>query len=121
MNLERKYTPVLHEAIYSLVITGRSEDYWTAVCLGDNCFETESRFEQQEQVEYLDGGIYPITFQPDDAGVENSARIRSPRAYSLLALAKQAEMIVDHHTYIQELFKTSLDVGVGFNLFSIPT
>ncbi|KAJ3471908.1 hypothetical protein MRS44_002007 [Fusarium solani] len=40
---------VLHEAIYSLTVTGKSDKYWTATCLDDDFFLEEPRLPTQEE------------------------------------------------------------------------
>ncbi|KAM0547017.1 hypothetical protein ACHAPJ_010560 [Fusarium lateritium] len=94
---------VLHEAVYSLMITGRSEQYSTTVCLNDDFFDEESRLADEEEILHLDGTEDPITFQAE------LKRTRSPRAYALVALAKQLEKIVEYHTNNCERLKESLD------------
>ncbi|KAF4995876.1 hypothetical protein FGRMN_4833 [Fusarium graminum] len=44
--------PVLHEAVYSLMITGPSEDHWTAVCLDDDIL-TESHSRRRRQINQI--------------------------------------------------------------------
>ncbi|KAF4963839.1 hypothetical protein FSARC_8199 [Fusarium sarcochroum] len=99
---------VLHEAVYSFMITGRSELYWTAVCLDDDFFDEESRLADEEEIEHLDGIADPITFQAE------LERTRSPRAYSLIALGKELEKIVEYHKNTQERLKESLDFYTTF-------
>ncbi|KAL5616143.1 hypothetical protein FOBRF1_004891 [Fusarium oxysporum] len=94
---------VLHEAVYSLVITGRSERYWTAVCLDDNFFEEEPRLAEEEIVEASED---PIIIQ---AELKATGITRSPRAYALASLEKELEKIVEYHGNVQDWFSKSLD------------
>ncbi|KAH7269391.1 uncharacterized protein BKA55DRAFT_588120 [Fusarium redolens] len=94
---------VLHEAVYSLVITGRSERYWTAVCLDDDFFEEEPRLAEEEVVEASED---PIIIQ---AELKATGTTRSPRAYALASLEKELEKIVEYHGNVQDWFSKSLD------------
>ncbi|KAI3574146.1 hypothetical protein IWW34DRAFT_836885 [Fusarium oxysporum f. sp. albedinis] len=94
---------VLHEAVYSHVITGRSELYWTAVCLGDGFFEEEPRLAKEEIVEASED---PIIIQ---AELKATGATRSPRAYALTYLEKELEKIIECHGNVQDWFSKSLD------------
>ncbi|KAF9774981.1 hypothetical protein IL306_006980 [Fusarium sp. DS 682] len=93
---------VLHEAVYSLMITGRSERYWTAVCLDDDFFDEIPRLEE----EGLEGSVDPIIIQ---AELKARGTTRSPRAYALAALEKELEKVVEYHGDVQDWFTKSLD------------
>ncbi|KAF4457961.1 hypothetical protein F53441_216 [Fusarium austroafricanum] len=95
---------VLHEAVYSLTTTGRSEQYSTTVCLDDDFFDEEPGTPEDEDIVRLDGTEDPIIREAE------LKRTRSPRAYSLVALAKQLEKIVEYHGNIQECLKKSMDI-----------
>jgi hypothetical protein len=102
--------PILHEAVYSFILTGCSENYWTAVCLDDDYFDEESRLADEEEIEHVeDCQDDPIIFQ---AELETT---RLPRSYALTALAKELEKIVEYHGDIQECLKTSIDHYVSVN------
>ncbi|KAF4439997.1 hypothetical protein FACUT_3772 [Fusarium acutatum] len=94
---------VLHEAVYSLVITGRSERYWTAVCLDDDFFEEEPRLAEEDIVEASED---PIIIQ---AELKATGTTRSPRAYALASLEKELEKIVEYHGNVQDWFSKGLD------------
>ncbi|KAM0343197.1 hypothetical protein ACHAPU_008790 [Fusarium lateritium] len=97
---------VLHVAVFSLMVTGRSEHYSTTVCLDDDFFDEESRLMNAEEIENLGfgGSPDPIIYQP------NAQRAPSPRAYSIMALSKELEKIVEYHGNDQECLKKSLDI-----------
>lgn len=94
---------VLHEAVYLHVIIGRSELYWTAVCLGDGFFEEEPRLAKEEIVEASED---PIVIQ---AELKATGATRSPRAYALTYLEKELEKIIECHGNVQDWFSKSLD------------
>ncbi|KAF5635473.1 arginyl-tRNA synthetase [Fusarium tjaetaba] len=95
---------VLHVAVFSLMITGRSEQHSTTVCLDDEFFDQESRLMSDEEIESLAGREDPITLQPE------FKRARSPRAYLLVALEGQLERIVDYHANAQDRLKYSTEL-----------
>ncbi|EMT61293.1 hypothetical protein FOC4_g10014347 [Fusarium odoratissimum] len=94
---------VLHEAVYSHVITGRSEHYWTAVCLDGVFFEEEPRRAEEEIVEASED---PVIIQVE---LKATGTTRSPRAYALAYLEKELEKIVEYHGNVQDWFSKSLD------------
>lgn len=98
---------VLHVAVFSLMITGRSEQHSTTVCLDDEFFDQESRLMSEEEVESLAGREDPITLQPE------FKRARSPRAYLLVALEGQLERVVDYHANAQDRLKNSIELYVS--------
>ncbi|KAI3574145.1 hypothetical protein IWW34DRAFT_836884 [Fusarium oxysporum f. sp. albedinis] len=91
---------VLHEGVFSFMVTGQSDNYWTAICLNDEFFE--------EDPGLLDDEIPPvdpiIQIPPPSAG-----NFWSPRAYALLALGLQLEKIIEHHRDVHYHLKISLD------------
>ncbi|KAF5558645.1 arginyl-tRNA synthetase [Fusarium mexicanum] len=95
---------VLHVAVFSLMITGRSEQHSTTVCLDDEFFDREPRLMSDEEVESLAGREDPITLQVE------FKRARSPRAYLLVALEGQLERIVDYHANAQDRLKNSIEI-----------
>ncbi|KAF5685183.1 arginyl-tRNA synthetase [Fusarium denticulatum] len=95
---------VLHVAVFSLMITGRSEQHSTTVCLDDEFFDQEPRLMSDEEVESLAGREDPITLQVE------FKRARSPRAYLLVALEGQLERIVDYHANAQDRLKNSIEL-----------
>ncbi|CVK83572.1 hypothetical protein FPRO06_00425 [Fusarium proliferatum] len=98
---------VLHVAVFSLMITGRSEQYSTTVCLDDEFFDQESRLMSDEEVLSVGGREDPITLQPE------FKRARSPRAYLLVALDRQLERIVDYHGNVLERLKNSIEIYIA--------
>ncbi|KAF4467794.1 hypothetical protein FALBO_5329 [Fusarium albosuccineum] len=98
--------PFLHESVFSLMMTGRSEQYWTAVCFDEDFLNLEPRLDTNNETEHLDGAADPITLQ---AVFEATDTIASPRAYSLAAFAMTLKIIAEHHADIQERFQHSLD------------
>ncbi|KAF5973027.1 arginyl-tRNA synthetase [Fusarium bulbicola] len=95
---------VLHAAVFSLMITGRSEQHSTTVCLDDEFFDQEPRLMSDEEVERLAGREDPITLQVE------FKRARSPRAYLLVALEGQLERVVDYHANAQDCLKNSIEL-----------
>jgi hypothetical protein len=104
---------VLHVAVFSLMITGRSEQHSTTVCLDDEFFDQESRLMSDEEIESLAGREDPITLQPE------FKRARSPRAYLLVALEGQLERIVDHHANAQDRLKYSIELYVSCQIVQL--
>ncbi|KAJ3534225.1 hypothetical protein NM208_g7631 [Fusarium decemcellulare] len=98
--------PFLHESVFSLMMTGRSEQYWTAVCFDEDFLNEEPRLDAEEETEHLDGATDPIILQAEFQATDT---IASPRAYSLAAFAMALKIIVEHHADIQERFQHSLD------------
>ncbi|RSL55960.1 hypothetical protein CEP53_006944 [Fusarium sp. AF-6] len=89
----------LHEAVWSFMVTGKSDRYWTAVFFDENPFDEEPRLEVDEGlVEDLD----PIILQD-----EWVIKTTSPRSYALAALIPALSRIVDHHADILDWLKTS--------------
>ncbi|EWY92716.1 hypothetical protein FOYG_06200 [Fusarium oxysporum NRRL 32931] len=86
-----------------LFAIGRSELYWTAVCLGDGFFEEEPRLAKEEIVEASED---PIVIQ---AELKATGATRSPRAYALTYLEKELEKIIECHGNVQDWFSKSLD------------
>lgn len=82
------------------MVTGQSDNYWTAICLNDEFFEEDPRL--------LDDEIPPvdpiIQIPPPSAG-----NFWSPRAYALLALGLQLEKIIEHHRDVHYHLKISLN------------
>lgn len=82
------------------MVTGQSDNYWTAICLSDEFFE--------EDPGLLDDEIPPvdpiIQIPPPSAG-----KFWSPRAYALLALGLQLKKIIEHHRDVHYHLKISLD------------
>ncbi|EEU48123.1 uncharacterized protein NECHADRAFT_75383 [Fusarium vanettenii 77-13-4] len=97
---------ILHEAVYSLTVTGKSDKYWTAACLDDHAFNEESNLESDEETEVLVGKSDPIIFQAEVKKAEVELT-KSPRAYAVAALKIALDKIVEHHGNVQDWFKTS--------------
>ncbi|KAL2675353.1 hypothetical protein Neosp_011537 [[Neocosmospora] mangrovei] len=97
---------ILHEAVYSLTVTGKSDQYWTAACLDDHAFNEESNLESDEETEVLVGKSDPIIFQAEVKKAEVELT-KSPRAYAVAALKIALDKIVEHHGNVQDWFKES--------------
>ncbi|KAF5574378.1 hypothetical protein FPANT_11800 [Fusarium pseudoanthophilum] len=78
-----------YTSICTVMITGVSDRYWTAVCLDDDFFDLEERPEISED-------IIPVGSSSEDQAVEVK-RPASPRAYALQELAGSLERISEHH------------------------
>ncbi|KAL9574383.1 hypothetical protein ACKAV7_001537 [Fusarium commune] len=91
---------VLQEGVFSLMVTGQSDDYWTAVCLDDDFFDEDPRLCDEETP-----AVDPIIQIPPPS----LGSFWSPRAYALLALVLQLEKIIEYHEDIQHHLKISLD------------
>ncbi|RSL64956.1 hypothetical protein CEP54_004427 [Fusarium duplospermum] len=99
---------ILHEAVYSLTVTGKSDKYWTAACLDDHFFDEESNLESDEETLELDGKSDPIIHQ---AVLEAQGDLtKSPRSYAIAALKIALDKIVEHHANILEWFKDSFSL-----------
>jgi hypothetical protein len=97
------------------MVTGHSEHYWTAICLDDDFFDEDSRLTSEDEIERVENcSEDPIILQ-----AELGANRWRPRSYSLAALAKELEKIVDYHKEIQESLKSSIDHYVSFNVSGI--
>ncbi|KAF4963840.1 hypothetical protein FSARC_8200 [Fusarium sarcochroum] len=94
----------LLEAVCSIMVTGRSDRYWTAACLDDDFFDStdDQRLPPEEDIQHVDGGTDPIILKEEN-------KIVSPRAYALAALASALTKIADYHKDIQDRFGTSLN------------
>ncbi|KAI8719895.1 hypothetical protein NCS52_00771800 [Fusarium sp. LHS14.1] len=91
--------PVLHEAVCSLMVTGKSDRYWTAVFLDDDFFDEEPRLTTDEET---------FGWHTDPIILKDEMKTASPRAYALAALAVALDKIVEHHLNIQDYFQASL-------------
>ncbi|KAF5551794.1 hypothetical protein FNAPI_7400 [Fusarium napiforme] len=103
----KDYAISLLEGVCSVVVTGQSNRYWTAVCLNDDLYDgiDEPRLSPEDDMEQLDG--------TDPIIMKLAHRPESPRAYALAALATGLLKVVDCHKDIQEAFRTSLNVHVS--------
>lgn len=107
----------LYKVNYSLMLTGKSDQYWTAVCLNEDSFEDYPRLESEEELE-LEGleeeegaedsedsqrtnDPDPITFTPQDN--------KQPRTYFLQAVATVHKRQAENYEEIKDLFEASLD------------
>ncbi|KAI8417995.1 hypothetical protein FOFC_00557 [Fusarium oxysporum] len=91
------------EAVFSFVISGRSDNYWTAICLNDDSFDEYPRIDDDD---ITDVPTDPIIMKPD---MGNPDLMWSPRSYALLALASQLEKIIEYHKDVQFHLSISLD------------
>ncbi|PCD46203.1 hypothetical protein AU210_001613 [Fusarium oxysporum f. sp. radicis-cucumerinum] len=96
----------LLEGVCSVVVTGQSKEYWTAVCLNDDLYDgtDEPRLSPEDDMEQLDE-IDPIVLK-----MANNPK--SPRAYALAALETGLVKVVDCHKDIQDAFRTSLNLHI---------
>ncbi|EWG36361.1 hypothetical protein FVEG_00427 [Fusarium verticillioides 7600] len=96
----------LVEGVCSVVITGQSKQYWTAVCLNDDLYDgiDEPRLSPEDDMEQLDV-VDPIVLKMGKPP-------KSPRAYALAALATGLVKVVDCHKDIQDSFRTSFNLHV---------
>ncbi|RMJ09624.1 hypothetical protein CDV36_010751 [Fusarium kuroshium] len=95
---------ILHQAVYSLIVTGKSDKYWTAACLDDDFFEEEPRLASDEETLEVLGTTDPILLKAEGSPT------KSPRAYALASLAIALYKTVEHHGNIQDWFKASLSL-----------
>ncbi|RTE79654.1 hypothetical protein BHE90_005831 [Fusarium euwallaceae] len=110
---------ILHEAVYSLTVTGKSDKYWTAACLDDHVFDEESNLESDEETLELDGKSDPIIHQ---AVLEAEGDLtKSPRSYAIAALKMALDKIVEHHVNILDWFKASFSLHTSEAQSKIPT
>ncbi|KAK7404125.1 hypothetical protein QQX98_010083 [Neonectria punicea] len=98
--------PFLYELVCSLMVTGKSDVDWTAVCLNEDSFANAKRFETEDEVE-MDGlipdeEIDPIIQEPKLSKI-------SPRTYFLQAVASFFATVVEDEEDIKERFWTSLN------------
>jgi hypothetical protein len=118
----------LYKVNYSLMLTGKSDQYWTAVCLDEDSFEDYPRLEPDEELEL--GGL-----EKEEEGAEDSEESqrtngpdpitftaqhnKQPRTYFLQAVATAHKRQVENHEEIKDLFETSLDSYVSRILLSV--
>ncbi|ENH61576.1 hypothetical protein FOC1_g10016397 [Fusarium oxysporum f. sp. cubense race 1] len=97
----------LLEGVCSVVVTGQSNRYWTAICLNDDLYDgiDEPRLSPEDNMEQLDG--------TDPIIMKLAHRPESPRAYALAALATGLVKVVDCHKDIQDALRTSLNVHIS--------
>ncbi|KAF5720323.1 hypothetical protein FMUND_4145 [Fusarium mundagurra] len=103
----KDYGISLLEGVCSVVVTGQSNRYWTAVCLNDDLYDgiDEPRLSPEDDMEQLDG--------TDPIIMKLAHRPESPRAYALAALATGLVKVVDCHKDIQDALRTSLNVHIS--------
>ncbi|KAJ4252316.1 hypothetical protein NW762_010913 [Fusarium torreyae] len=106
-------TSILHEAACALVVTGRSERYWTAVFLDEDFYVDQPKLSVEDE-DVVVGSIDPIIIK---AELKATATTASPRAYALTAFALAAALreIVEHHIDIHEEFGASLAQHISSN------
>ncbi|KLO87891.1 Uncharacterized protein Y057_14908 [Fusarium fujikuroi] len=135
---EKKY--FLVEGVCSIVVTGRSDRYWTAACLDDDLCDEEDEprlsIEVEEEEEEQDGEEEEeeeeieeehdesrlsieheddLELEPEEDPITLKVynKTQSPRAYALAALATSLTKIADYHKDIQHQFGTSLNHHVS--------
>ncbi|KAF5975429.1 hypothetical protein FCOIX_7717 [Fusarium coicis] len=84
----------------TVMITGVSDRYWTAVCLDDDFFDIEERPEMSED-------IILVSSSSEHQTVEVK-RPTPPRAYALQALAWHLERISEYHARVHLRFVATL-------------
>ncbi|KAJ9428221.1 hypothetical protein QL093DRAFT_1007450 [Fusarium oxysporum] len=96
--------PYLVEAVYSVVVTGRSDKYWAAACFNDDFFDNtdDQRLSSEDDTEHVAGSTDPITFKEE-------GKTESPRGYALAALASIVLKVADYHKDIEDRFEASLN------------
>ncbi|KAM0222760.1 hypothetical protein ACHAQD_003955 [Fusarium lateritium] len=92
----------LVEGVCSIVVTGKNDRYWTAVCFNDDLTadEDEPRLSTEDEVQHVAGETDPIVIKQENENV-------SPRAYALAALATALKKVSDYHRDIQ------IEVGIS--------
>ncbi|RKK69913.1 hypothetical protein BFJ69_g12333 [Fusarium oxysporum] len=100
---------ILHQAVYSLLVTGHNSNYWVAVCLDEDFSGKELRLAHGNKGENNHLHEDPITAEPCLKVTQ------SPQAYSLMALTRQLEKIVKHHGQILECLRESLTIHASIS------
>ncbi|KAF5686494.1 hypothetical protein FDENT_5758, partial [Fusarium denticulatum] len=97
----------LVEGVCSVLVTGQSNQYWTAVCLNDDLYDgiDEPRLSPEDYMEQLD--------ETDPIILKLAHRPESPQAYALAALATGLVKVVDCHKDIQDAFRTSFNLHIS--------
>ncbi|KAG7437152.1 hypothetical protein Forpi1262_v000444 [Fusarium oxysporum f. sp. raphani] len=96
---------VLQEGVFSVMITGQSDNYWTAICLDDDFFDEHPRLCDDE----IPASDPIIQIPPPSPG-----GFWSPRAYALQALVLQLGKIIEYHEDVRYHLKISLDHYVSY-------
>ncbi|SCO28771.1 uncharacterized protein FFNC_00531 [Fusarium fujikuroi] len=142
---EKKY--FLVEGVCSIVVTGRSDRYWTAACLDDDLCDEEDEprlsIEVEEEEEEQDGEEEEeeeeieeehdesrlsieheddLELEPEEDPITLKVynKTQSPRAYALAALATSLTKIADYHKDIQHQFGTSLNHHTPNSWYGTP-
>ncbi|KAF5627182.1 hypothetical protein F25303_10891 [Fusarium sp. NRRL 25303] len=98
-NASSSNTLILQEGVFSLMVTGQSDEYWTAVCLDDDFKEDPCLFDDETLA------VDPIIQIPP----LSPRNFWSPQAYALLSLEQQLEQIIEYHEDVQHHLKKSFD------------
>ncbi|KAH7010528.1 hypothetical protein EDB80DRAFT_573058 [Ilyonectria destructans] len=100
-NTERQ--TFLYQGVSSIMLTGKNDQYWTAVCLDEDFSGEEARLtSDDETLDELGTPTDPILAKADcDA-------TKSPREYAFAALATSLLRIVEHHGDVQDCYSKSL-------------
>lgn len=106
---------ILHQAVYSLLVTGHNSNYWVAVCLDEDFSGKELRLAHGNKGENNHADDDPIITE-SRLGVTTS-----PQPYSLTALTRQLQRIVKHHGQILECLRNSLTLHVCYPVPSYHT
>jgi hypothetical protein len=100
----------IHEVVSSALITGQSDNYWTAFFLNEDLFQEPQKQRLQADAELdEDGG----TTDPITMTEETAATFQHPRVYGLQTLVSQLDMILEHQWAIERCFRESLDAFVS--------
>ncbi|KAF9774980.1 hypothetical protein IL306_006979 [Fusarium sp. DS 682] len=102
----------LVEGVCSIVVTGRTDRYWTAACLNDDLSEEDD----EPRLTIEDEDDPGMEREKDPIILKFSNKPVSPRAYALAALATSLRKIEDYHKDIQHQFGTSLNHHVNPNV-----
>lgn len=105
---------ILHQVVYSLLVTGHNSNYWVAVCLDEDFSGKELRLPHDNKGENDHADDDPITSEP-------CLEFTSPQAYSLTALTRQLQRIVKHHGQVLECLRSSLTLYVCYPVPSYHT
>ncbi|RSL44117.1 hypothetical protein CEP54_014822 [Fusarium duplospermum] len=108
------YPAFLHEAVWSFMVTGKSDRYWTAVFFDEDLFDEDPRLDEDLLETYED--LDPIILQ-----AATKSMTTSPRSYALAALETALYRIVEHHANIQDWFRAGFELQVSAIRQDSPT
>jgi hypothetical protein len=106
----------LLEAVYSTMLTGENDHYWTVACLNDEYFNDGKLYaDQQSDEDSLEDDTDPIIAKD---GTKANEIMRSPRTYYLTALSVALKRIISYHVEVQDHLRASLDTYVSLILWN---